>query len=219
MKHCVQSPGTIELVDPKTGRHVCKCCGEKFVKNKSLLTHMMLFDETHMVCHVWGKTQMSKFKLQDHLRQSVCNGRKYGCPDCERQFLTTTALQYHSRSHTCVLPPKNFVCALCGKTFERAWFFKVHKASHNGELPFLCTICNKRFTLGTRLREHMLSHSNARPHTCQVCSGRFKSKYALVKHMRIHSEQRLHVCAVCRKGFNYLANLKVHMRTHSGDRP
>jgi len=219
MQHSVQSPGTMKLVDPKTGQLVCKHCGEKFVKNKLLLAHVMLFDETHVVCDVCGRIQMSKFKLKHHLSSGVCSGRKYSCPDCEGQFLSSTILKNHSRVHTGLVPPKTFVCARCGKSFEKAWFFKMHMASHNGERPFLCTICSKRYALASRLREHMLSHSEDRPHACQVCSARFKSKCLLHQHMRIHAEQPLHVCEVCHKGFNCRGHLKVHMRTHSGARP
>jgi len=224
MQHRVQSPSTLDLRDPKTRRHVCKHCGEKFVEKKSLLSHTMHYDESRIVCHVCGKTQASKFRLKYHLTQSACNKRKHCCPHCEKQFTSTTGLHYHSRVHTGVLPPKAFVCALCGKTFETAWIFKMHMASHNGERPrpFLCTVCSKTFTLATRLKEHMAWHSDDRPYACQVCPaprGRFKRKSLLNKHMKIHSKQPYHVCNVCSKGFNCRDNLQVHMRTHSGDRP
>jgi len=223
MQHKVQSPGTMDLVDPKTGQRVCKCCGEKFFETELLLAHTMLFDETNVVCHVCGKTVVNKFRLKIHLTMSACNGKKIDCPDCERKFLSTTALQYHSRVHTGVLPPKTFICTRCGKAFERESYLMLHMATHNGDRPFLCTVCSKSFTRNAKLRDHMLSHTDVRPHVCQVCPDarlRFKSRCSLMKHMkRMHSERPLHVCEVCGKEFRYPYNLKVHMRAHSGELP
>jgi len=220
-EHCVQSSGAVNILDPKTGRHVCQCCGETFSEIKSLLAHMTHFEETNAVCNVCGKTYASRSRLKSHLIHSSCNGRKYDCPDCEKQFSSKITLLYHSRVHTGVLPPKTFVCARCGETYEKEYCLKRHMISrHNGERPFLCTVCSKTFTFIDLLRYHMLSHSDDRPHACQVCpaeSARFKTKSQLTKHMRIHAERRLFFCEVCRKGFNFPKNLKVHMTKHSDE--
>lgn len=117
-------------------------------------------------------------------------------------------MKKHAKLHDNVF---NFVCAECGRKFQRRCALTVHMRIHTGEQPFKCRYCEKSFPHNTTLmvnlkieliesrmksdffrqlkpfsklfQTHERAHTNTRPHACTVCEYRSTSKGNLNKHM------------------------------------
>lgn len=64
------------------------------------------------------------------------------------RFKSKGQMKKHAKLHENVF---NFVCAECGRKFQRACALKVHMRIHTGEQPFKCRYCEKSFPHNTTL--------------------------------------------------------------------
>ncbi|KAJ9103804.1 hypothetical protein QFC21_002266 [Naganishia friedmannii] len=57
--------------------------------------------------------------------------------------------------------PKNHICHLCGKAFNRPSSLNTHMAVHTGAKPFQCPKrdCGRKFSVSSNLRRHMKTHT------------------------------------------------------------
>ncbi|KAG8930988.1 hypothetical protein FRC01_001983 [Tulasnella sp. 417] len=57
-------------------------------------------------------------------------------------------------------PPKNYVCEVCNKAFERRASLETHMTVHNGQRPHKCPVplCAKDFSVRSNYRRHLRTH-------------------------------------------------------------
>ncbi|KAG9002329.1 hypothetical protein FRB93_011755 [Tulasnella sp. JGI-2019a] len=57
-------------------------------------------------------------------------------------------------------PPRDHVCSICNKGFERPSSLRTHMTVHSGEKPHHCTVptCTRRFSVLSNLRRHLRKH-------------------------------------------------------------
>ncbi|XP_007648308.1 neurotrophin receptor-interacting factor 1 isoform X1 [Cricetulus griseus] len=110
-------------------------------------------------------------------------------------------------------------CSECGKLFQNARYFSVHKKIHTGEKPYMCTVCGKAFVQSSSLTQHYRIHSGERPFECSECGRAFNDRSAIAQHLRTHTGARPYHCQNCGKAFRQSSHLTRHQRTHTGERP
>lgn len=110
-------------------------------------------------------------------------------------------------------------CSECGKLFQNARYFSVHKKIHTGERPYTCRACGKAFIQSSSLTQHYRIHSGERPFECSECGRTFNDRSAISQHLRTHTGAKPYRCQQCGKAFRQSSHLTRHQRTHTGERP
>lgn len=100
-------------------RYVCKDCGAKYAKSKSLLRHRKLYH------------QSSLKKTVRHPMSSPENSR-FICLYCPKAFKHRPSLNFHVKSHYEMLP---YVCDICDARFAYEQGMLVHKGKYHPQNP------------------------------------------------------------------------------------
>lgn len=143
-------------VDPKMENR-CKICGKSFDRNRLLVIHMRIH-------------QNSKVK-PSHL-----------CEHCGMSFKTAASLKSHSDVHS---EEKPYTCGYCDKAFRKKNSLISHERVHTGERPYICKYCGKSFAQHAPLRAHERGHTGEKPYVCTQCGARYTKKISLKNHLMI----------------------------------
>ncbi|XP_046810957.1 uncharacterized protein LOC111683645 [Lucilia cuprina] len=101
-------------------------------------------------------------------------------------------------------------CQLIVKTYDQ---YKIHKAKHEGTLPFICTLCGKGFQMPGNLTIHIRRHKHDFPYSCEICKKSFATSTEVNIHKRSHTGERPYKCEWCEKTFKTWSFYDLHRRT------
>ncbi|XP_063864441.1 zinc finger protein 62-like isoform X1 [Scylla paramamosain] len=104
-------------------KFLCQVCGNKFMTQNSLMTHMEVHsDQKKFECSFCKKKFKRKEKLKYHERIHT-GERPYQCQLCSRGFVSKTKLDDHVSRH---LGDRRYRCSFCTKTYAGAYDLKQH---------------------------------------------------------------------------------------------
>ena len=232
------------MVHTDTHQHahivVCGECGCQFKDQEHFRIHKKSHDvlkpSKPLQCSECCRSFNHPASLNKHFR--LKHKADFPCKICGQVMRYTLRYTYYSKHgkecdilpivQACTNPicrgmehifTKDFLCAVCGKSFKFNNQLEEHSRIHTNERPYNCRYCSKSFTHSVGLRQHIRIHTGEKRHQCPECDKCFTEKSKLTKHMRVHSGERPYSCSVCNKGFATSSNLHTHMVVHTGERP
>lgn len=135
------------------------------------------------ICVACGKTYLSKYGLNLHVKSKHENKFKHKCTMCDKQFNQTIQYRYHCSKHLNVSMDK---CPHCPTIFTSHGSLKRH------------------------LKTCSMGSGTAEQYKCDLCHASFPHKYRLVYHQRGKHQPHRYRCQGCNKTFAWRSSLKVH---------
>lgn len=106
-------------------------------------------------------------------------------------------------------------CDICQTLFKDTFSYdslKVHKAKHNGVLPFECFFCERRLSERAGLEAHLRIHVQDLPYACEHCDFKAPTKSALTVHNTKHTGIKKYCCEQCGLSYRSATIFSMHKR-------
>ena len=184
-------------------------------------------------CHICLRRFWNEREKDNHVDviHNKEKNEKFSCKDCERSYMSESALQYHQTVHHS--SSAKVKCSVCTSVFTHKISLIRHMKIHSEEAEmFKCEKCPKSFPRKdklTRHRESVHNFVNIKLNSvnslekvdhnlyCKMCDMIFSgpdSKDMLIEHLRrkCKPDERLG-CSLCDKDFSTKSNLTKHKLT------
>ncbi|XP_037071118.1 zinc finger protein Gfi-1b-like [Pollicipes pollicipes] len=114
---------------------------------------------------------------------------------------------------------RTLLCRLCGLQLGTLQAFWRHLDTHQRSRASTCEMCGKSFTRADYLKVHQRLHQERAPRpVCRHCGRSFSSSSNLHTHLKLHSGERRFVCHCCSRQFHRADRLKSHLVKDHGER-
>ncbi|CAC5396702.1 unnamed protein product [Mytilus coruscus] len=182
-KHCLEENNASKLI--------CDVCGQEFLLQKQLNTHMRRHGEKNFKCTYEG---------------------------CRWAFYLYNELKAHYRSHT---GERAYLCDICGYAAGTKNRLNRHHHTHTGERAYHCEYCNYKAGTRTHLRRHMRIHIGSKPYKCPYCPYSCNTHENIRKHIsktKKHAGLPIYPCKFCDYGTSNTVDFRFHLeQKHKGE--
>ena len=136
------------------------------------------------------------------------------CSLCKCCVLKEEMRQHTAEHFSHLHSEQQFVCDLCGESFQDRIMLGRHKYKHKLaaiDEKVQCSQCSKIYTSMHSLRQHEKIHKDERV-TCEVCSKSYSNIFAYKKHKKKFHDGIIneHICTTCGDAFEMECKLKEH---------
>lgn len=135
----------------------CDQCSSAYGRKDHLLRHIETrhnkdpsIQKPQFNCDMCEKKFTTKAYLAKH--KLLHTDRLYACKHCSETFPEKELMKEHQKEKHA--QPRNFLCNICGDSFQRNEYLKIHMRRHTGEKPYKCRFCEKGFPRSTDLKMH-----------------------------------------------------------------
>lgn len=140
---------------------------------------------------------------------------RFVCVICEKVFPGFFQLTRHTVTHF-----SNYVCVVCGCTFETMSGLRYHEIFSHKASKNTCRICMKSFSTRDEKKQHIKDTPACMPAKCYICKERLPSWDHKEKHLiEMHGKpKKTYPCTECDKVFQQNSQLYFHFKvTHTDD--
>lgn len=131
----------------------CDICDKTFRQLSSLYNHKKVHSGVTYTCEYCSEIFSSDSNLNQHKKAKHLNVRDKICKICEKGYASTSALYYHTLTHS---KECRYQCVECGKNFRTSGILKKHMETHSNErTSYVCNYCSKDFFAKQSLLTHV----------------------------------------------------------------
>ncbi len=198
----------------------CTKCGESFIRNSHLVSHMTrrhgTDDGEESMCDVCGETFTAKHWFKQHKHKHT--DKKYTCSEQGCHFKTRIAqvLKQHVISvHTVQRP---YPCSQCSYASKSPRYLRKHiHRVHATKRDLKCNQCQYVTYEASKLRRHMITHTSHKPYKCPYCNYSCNCSENLKKHIKVgalHKGLYVYPCPyreTCPYGTDQAKDMRKHL--------
>ncbi|XP_016853114.2 zinc finger protein 850 [Anolis carolinensis] len=240
--------------DKKKEAHTCSECKKSFEWASQLRRHLRVHSgEKPFQCPDCEECFTWSSLLDSHRMKAHTGNKPNACSECGKSFDYPSQLKKHQRTHTrekpnpsanseersedhdtgkaggAVKQVQKYVCAKCGKCYNKASKLRTHSRLHSGDKPFQCSECGERFMWNSGLYRHTMKiHKRTKPQPLLQRGSADgeepqkdsrsekpnKGQLYLLKELGICNQEKSYLCSECGKCFWKEANLTRHRQVH-----
>uniref|UniRef100_A0A336L7V4 CSON006287 protein n=1 Tax=Culicoides sonorensis TaxID=179676 RepID=A0A336L7V4_CULSO len=152
------------------------------------LHYFKLHFEVNYCCDICGKTDMTKFQLQLHIKATHVERAARElivCRFCNRKYESVEEMKKHEENHKHDGKIRPYVCNECGKCYTNEMTLKNHIKQHLGIRNYRCNFCEMTFVALGNLKVHEVTHHTHKyPYKCSMCDKEFSQYGNIVSHIK-----------------------------------
>lgn len=161
---------SMEVLKP----YQCAQCGRRFTHQCYLGRHQITH-EIEKKCKKCGEVFETSRKLRSHELAVHSDEKDRKCETCGKVFALPASLRRHKREVQCHIKkkPRTYVCAICGKKFNRLSRWRAHMPAHSRDKNYECDVCGTMFARLCSLRRHQHQQhpQQSQAHACPTSAA------------------------------------------------